>query len=194
MAGLGRNATLLREKIHAVSWGKTGLQKGAGPPRLCRFPAPNRFLAHFHNRQLVSCHYLLSRRQGEQAECMSWSAAVSAASRTGTKQASGNVLKKERGGKIEEEREEDGGAGSLRRTCKGQREETGQERHGQDLRGRKGTRLHRSKRCHWSLGVIPAPQVSAGRNVSPAPSQQRHWRWGAEGGGAGLACGLRPAH
>lgn len=95
-----------------MSWGKPeDYKRGAGPPRLCRLPAPNRFLALFHNRQLMRCHYLLSRRQGEQAECMSWSAAVSAASRTGTKQASGNV-KKERGGKLKR-KEEDGGAGSL---------------------------------------------------------------------------------
>lgn len=91
----------MREKVHADVLGKDWVTKGglvhldfAGP-----LP-PNRFLAPFHNGKLTRCHYLLSRRQGEQAECMSWPAAVSATSRTGTKQASGNVLKKERGGKL----------------------------------------------------------------------------------------------
>lgn len=74
MSGLGRNYTILREKLHADVLGRhCGLEKGgrvhldfAGPP------PPNRFLAHSHNWQLMGCHYLLSRLQGEQAACVSW--------------------------------------------------------------------------------------------------------------------------
>lgn len=188
-----------------MSWGKTvGYKRGPVHLDFVGSLAPNRFLARFHNRQLMSCHYLLSRQQGEQAECTSWSAAVSAASRTGTKQASGNVLKKERGGKTEEEREEDGGAGSLseglakdsrkRQVRKGTaRTSEGNGPGGHT--GRKWTRLHWSKRCHWNLGVIPTASVSARRNVSPTPSPAKAPALGAEDGGAGTGlCGLGPAH
>lgn len=87
---------LLREKVHADVLGKDCVTKG-GPIHL-DFAGPlplNRFLAPFHNGKLMRCHYLLSRQQGVQAEGMSWSAAVSAASRRKDK---GNWRREEGGG------------------------------------------------------------------------------------------------
>lgn len=77
------------------------------------------------------------------------------------------MLKKERGGTIEEGREEGGGTGSLseglakdsrkRQVRKG----TARTSEGNWHQGpgghaeKKWTRLHVSKRCHWNLGVVP---------------------------------------